>query len=141
MRNCKRCNIEFEPKNHTHIYCGNRRYKTGCSYQIGLEKARESASKRGKPTDRTKKINRNSYLLKTYGISHAEYNQMLFKQSFACAICEAPRNDETQKFLAVDHCHKTGKVRGLLCTKCNQGLGMFKDDVKLFQKCITYLSK
>lgn len=69
---------------------------------------------------------------------------MVRKQHNKCAICG---NKETKKLhgkvvsLAVDHCHKTGKVRGLLCQNCNHGIGMLKDDPKLLKNAIIYLSK
>ena|SRR3990167_1222393 len=54
-----------------------------------------------------------------YGISISDYNQMLTAQGEACAICKEPPRT---RLLDVDHCHKTGRVRGLLCTRCNRGL-------------------
>ena len=59
-------------------------------------------------------------------------------QDGKCAICG--KRDELRR-LALDHCHKTGKLRGLLCMQCNTGLGQFRDDTNLLQKAITYLSK
>ena len=83
---------------------------------------------------------RGKWLKDAYGISLADYNEMLEGQGHKCAICG---QDETrfQKKLVVDHCHKTGKVRQLLCNMCNHGLGNFKDDVSLIAKAILYLEK
>jgi len=81
-------------------------------------------------------------LARHYGISLKEYNAMVESQDGKCAICGV---DETLEIrgktvrLAVDHCHTTGKVRGLLCAKCNQGIGCLKDDVELLQSAIDYL--
>ena len=55
-------------------------------------------------------------------------------------ICKAPETLQN-KNLAVDHCHKTGKVRGLLCSKCNKGLGLFKDSKELLTTAIEYLEE
>ena len=74
-----------------------------------------------------------------YGIGLVEYTQMLEVQGGVCAICGCPC--ATGRRLAVDHCHTTGKVRGLLCGNCNKGLGSFKDDPRLIRKAIDYLEK
>jgi len=71
-----------------------------------------------------------------YGITIETYDEMLALQNNVCAICFQESKDRA---LAVDHCHKTGKVRGLLCASCNNGLGRFKDDINLLQKAIEYL--
>lgn len=72
-----------------------------------------------------------------YGITLLQYNTMLSKQKGNCAICNNPC--PSNKRLAVDHSHKTGIVRGLLCIHCNQALGHFKDDPALIKKAIDYL--
>jgi hypothetical protein len=84
-------------------------------------------------------------MLKSYGITLSEYRSLLQKQDSRCAICgqiESAINWKTKekKSLAVDHCHSTGKVRGLLCQSCNTALGSFNDDVSLLAKAIAYLS-
>jgi len=77
-------------------------------------------------------------LKKRFGITLKDYNELLRKQGGTCAIC---RNKANDKALAVDHNHKIGKVRGLLCHYCNSTLGYFKEDISLFYKCIEYLKK
>jgi len=64
------------------------------------------------------------------------------KQNGKCAICKKPETRKTGnkiRELSIDHCHKTGKVRGLLCDSCNNGLGRFKDSVKLLESALKYL--
>jgi recombination endonuclease VII len=61
--------------------------------------------------------------LKRYGISIADYEAMLAKQGGRCAICQADKAGKKGQFFAVDHCHKTAAVRGLLCVNCNVHLG------------------
>lgn len=87
---------------------------------------------------RDKDILRDKKLKKQFGISLLEYNQILNSQNNTCAICQ---EIEKNKSLAVDHCHITRKIRGLLCTKCNLGLGMFQENINLLQIAITYLEK
>lgn len=78
--------------------------------------------------------------LKKYNLSVDEYNILYEQQGGKCAICEIPAAD-LNKSLHVDHDHKTHVVRGLLCHHCNTGLGLFKDDLKLFEKAMQYLKR
>ena len=77
------------------------------------------------------------YLRTEYGISLAEYNALRTKQKGLCAICRKSQ----KKRLSVDHCHTTGRVRGLLCDRCNHGLGHFKDEIAFLQRAIKYLAE
>lgn len=78
--------------------------------------------------------------LKKYGMTKEDFNTMLDQQGGVCKICRNP-NLQQKVRLHVDHCHKTGIVRGLLCAHCNHGLGRFMDDVILLQSAIEYLSR
>lgn len=89
---------------------------------------------------------RNWYLLNKYNISEADYLRFYKKQKGRCAICKDKENlgyktTNTIRKLAVDHCHNTGKIRGLLCFHCNTSLGKFKDNIKLLKRAINYLQK
>ena len=94
--------------------------------------------------DKVKQYQRTSNLRKNFGLSMDEYEQMLAKQNNLCAICEKPetfihhQTKETAR-LAVDHCHKTNKVRKLLCKSCNTALGLFKDDIGVMENAVQYL--
>lgn len=82
---------------------------------------------------------RETYLQRKYGISSIQYQSMYDSQNGLCAICGRP---EISKILmAVDHDHRTGRVRALLCTKCNKGLGHFDDDKEQLLKAAEYLEK
>jgi hypothetical protein len=72
-----------------------------------------------------------------YGVTKAKYDEMLLSQAGVCKICGSPRS--TSHKLAVDHCHETGAVRGLLCLNCNQALGKFKEDPALLDSAASYL--
>jgi len=72
---------------------------------------------------------------KKFGISEEDYAQMLLTQNNQCGICKKEINWEA----AVDHCHATDKVRGLLCRNCNLGLGGFKDNIETIRKAILYV--
>lgn len=80
---------------------------------------------------------------KTFGLSEEDYLALALKQAGGCAICGSNGSEKRKhatKYLAVDHCHETGKVRGLLCTTCNTGIGMFKDSPSLLRLAAAYLS-
>jgi len=80
--------------------------------------------------------------LKSFGISTAQYQTMLAGQKGVCAICLQPETSTWKgslRRLAIDHCHQTGKVRGLLCHKCNPGLGAFKHNPEFLRKAARYL--
>ena len=67
-----------------------------------------------------------------------DYTNLSELQDNKCAICKEDASTNKRR-LAVDHCHKTGNVRGLLCGKCNTALGKFKDDIEILQNAINYL--
>ena len=83
---------------------------------------------------------RSQRLLEKYGITLEDYELMLENQNHTCKICgtDEPRGVGTWK---VDHCHTTGKVRGLLCNNCNLGLGNFKDNTVVLASAIKYLNE
>lgn len=77
-----------------------------------------------------------------YGISIEHYNQMLVAQNMGCAICRKQHDSSISRGrLYVDHDHKTGAVRALLCGGCNSMLGYASDSIEILQKAIAYLSK
>lgn len=95
-------------------------------------------------------IARKCKLRQKYGLTPEGYDAIHAKQKGLCAVCGKPEKTITAKYhtvlnrrlirrLAVDHCHKTGKVRGLVCSNCNRGMGMFGDDPDLMRKAINYL--
>lgn len=88
---------------------------------------------------------RRSHLKVKFGIKHEDYLKILEKQNKKCAICLEPYYEKTDivgrksPSLYVDHDHKTGKIRGLLCNNCNQAVGYFKDKKELLEKAILYI--
>jgi len=79
-----------------------------------------------------------NWIKSAYGITADEYNYLFIKQEGKCAICKQHQGT-LPKRLSVDHCHETGKIRGLLCNKCNVSLGNFNDDISLLKEAIKYL--
>lgn len=88
---------------------------------------------------------KNRQLKANFGITYRQYNNMFKKQNGTCAICKEAETAKTRfgqiMSLSVDHCHKTGKVRGLLCNKCNPSLGGFRDREDLLLAAINYLKE
>lgn len=106
------------------------------------EKEREHAklSYHRKPrTDEVKLCEYGKWIKHRFGLSLEQYDKMLKDQDYRCAICRSSSvNSKRVKRFSVDHDHKTGKIRGLLCTPCNRGIGLLGDSV---QRAVAYLEK
>lgn len=87
-------------------------------------------------TDEYKLLNRRRHL-RSYGLTPEQFEAMASSQNYVCAIC----GDYDPKGLHIDHCHATGRIRGLLCVNCNTGIGSFKDDHRRLERAIAYLGR
>lgn len=87
--------------------------------------------------EQQRKINiQRRYLLKRYNLTLQQYDDMLYHQENKCAICK-----QTQiRALSVDHCHKSNRIRSLLCTSCNALLGLAHEDINVLEAAIDYLN-
>lgn len=74
-----------------------------------------------------------------YNINLDQYNELLKKQQYCCAICNTTKPGGPGNEFVIDHCHDTGKVRGLLCNHCNTGLGKLGDKIESLEKALDYL--
>ena len=151
MRRCKRCG-DIRPIADFHIVkecLGGRR--PVCKFCI--RKQQKKSYKANAKIRRVKqrkwhidnpRASRGSKLKSTYGITIEEYDTMFEIQGGACLICGCPetasRNGKT-KNLAVDHNHITGKIRGLLCQKCNQALGLLSENPVVIKSLLEYIIK
>lgn len=118
----------------------NKKDKFLSKFITGFDSRRLSGSKRT-PEERKRKLTEAVYkhvLRKKFGLSLEDYDAMMTKQDNRCAICGSY---QTYKKLAVDHDHKTGKVRGLLCNDCNIGIGYLKDNEQTLENAIEYLKR
>lgn len=112
---CRTCGETFSPIAPSHLHCSD-----ACSTRA--------------QTDR--------YLTRNYGITFDTYSAMHATQGGLCALCGGEgfcTAEHHQLRLVVDHCHATGRVRGLLCHNCNRALGLLKDNVQTINKAIAYL--
>jgi hypothetical protein len=123
---CTLCNQEKPIKRFPFQYKKNYRYNQ-CS---------TCRSERRTPEGKYKKGRRAKWKELGIDITFEQYEELLKKQNNKCLICG---EESKGRKLAVDHCHETGEVRGLLCGNCNQGLGLFKDDPELMQKAAEYV--
>jgi len=101
------------------------------------QKQKNKAAKYNHSHPRAKK---DQHLRKSFGITLRDYEELLESQDRKCAICGRKDSGNTKsEYFFVDHNHKTGEIRGLLCSKCNFGIGQFNDDVDLLANAINYL--
>ena len=94
------------------------------------------------PTCKTccKKATTNYIRKKKTGCSPTKYDALYVKQAGCCVIC-GTHSSKLSKGLAADHCHTSGKIRGLLCATCNLGIGCFKDSVTILKSAVEYLER
>lgn len=125
----------------TEVNVGN--ITSGRTKSCGCLQLRKGASspnyKHGR--SQTKEYDLEYQMKKNYGIGFFEYDAMFKKQNGLCAICDAPPPNHHKKRLNIDHCHTSGRVRGLLCDACNRGIGLLKDSPDLMLKAISYLAR
>jgi hypothetical protein len=82
---------------------------------------------------------RERHMVRKYGVTLADYEAMLAVQGGRCAICHVTEGSQRYGVFHVDHCHSTGRVRGLLCRGCNHMLGVVGDSVEALERAISYL--
>ena len=138
---CKEAKVPSEFYKHIRMKSGLSSRCKPCSGVISKEWASKNKEKRRKAVRdfriRHPKANRGYELKRVYGISLEAYERMFREQNGACKICGKQNLDG--RTLSVDHDHSTGTVRGLLCIKCNSGIGYFYEDQKLFEAAVAYL--
>lgn len=131
-KTCSRCKVD---KNITEFYTNKTTidgfyYHCKQCHKLGTNKVKARSSK----------------LTNAYGITSEDFDSLAELSNNTCYICEKEetvkdkRSGETRK-LAVDHDHKNHVIRGILCSKCNRGLGMFNDNTQLLEQAIDYLTR
>lgn len=133
IRNWRRRNPE-KVKEYRKKWAENNREKQTAA-EKSWKKAHPESKKRYSQTEFL-------YRLKNrYGLRFDDYTEILERQLGRCAICGAEKPGGKGKRMSVDHCHRTGKVRGLLCSRCNLMLGIINEDVSILRAAIEYLKK
>ena len=140
-KQCTQCE-EIKPKADFHKNkaqpSGLSRRCASCKNETQKEYYQANKEKFKEYNEANKEKKKESHLRNTFGITMDEYDLNLELQDNACKICKVDASEFTKK-LAVDHCHTTGEVRGLLCVSCNQGLGHFRDNIEFLEEAIGYL--
>lgn len=134
-RDLKRCPKCDEIKQRHEFYRANRNVD-GVTHWCKACLSLRAAERNALPA--VKNRTRENKLLARYGLTATDYKSMLNEQDYRCRICGRPHGKDG-KDLVVDHCHTSGRVRGLLCGRCNTALGLFEDDAQLMTKAIFYL--
>lgn len=146
-----RQNPELKAKQLLYIYAWKKRnrdkmsayYKTAAAKpgfrekEVSRQKAIHARWRVECPDRLQRRYRRSS--LKKYNLSPSQYEEMLLKQDFKCAICDRKHIDAPRKRLTVDHCHRTNKNRKLLCIQCNSVLGHCNDNIEILKKAVIYL--
>lgn len=115
QKDCRYCEEPFTPTAPSNLYCSDQCVENGVIQR---------------------------HYKKSYGLTYKEVLKLRKKQNELCAICGEKgfmMNDRVKSPLNVDHCHETGKIRGLLCHNCNRGLGLFQDSIERLKSAIAYL--
>jgi hypothetical protein len=120
-------------------YNRNKKYRSSPSYkQKKNEYQRTQRAKRKIEDPVGYKLSiRRANIKRYHGITLEKYTNMIQSQDYKCKICSARLNGDSKTHL--DHCHVTGRLRAMLCTNCNTGLGAFRDNITNLQQAITYL--
>jgi len=118
-RVCRTCEVE-KPLNKDHFYwrSDNKKFRSEC-----------------------KECTKEVQIKNKFGIDYIEYHKMLKSQGYRCEICRSRLESSRYTKFAVDHNHKTGQVRGLLCTSCNTAIGLMKESPERFLSAIKYLQR
>lgn len=120
---CKQCDREYNSQDHVRE-----------RFRINSRRFRAKLS-----PDEYKRKNREAWRRWRYKISTQQYEEMFRKQNGSCAICGYQYTDG--RILQIDHDHKTGEVRGLLCKKCNTYIGMIKENIEIIDRMKNYLNR
>lgn len=113
-------------------------YCISCKRAYANARARKCFHSNAEYRERSRALNKETVLRLKFGMSLKDYQNMLDLQGGACAICKGHSGKKGHRY-HVDHCHSTGKVRGLLCSRCNLLLGKAKDDVGILIAAVNYL--
>ncbi len=149
------------------LYCKRDHHRRWKKSAVGKKYGREWAQKKyvahplprkpPKTTEEKKALNKKYYQnykpkarirwddhmmrLRRYGMSREEYLELAASQHNKCAICFRSQENLKRRHLCVDHDHKTGKIRGLLCDNCNKGIGCLQDNPSVVMRALLYLRR
>ena len=142
---CTKCGIE-KAGTEFHKKSGINKYGPFCYLASECKSCAVDISKRTRISEKNKErwsaYGFRNHLMFRYGITQEQYEKMYEEQKGLCSICGSEGfGVGDARRLNVDHDHTTNKVRGLLCSSCNNGLGRFKDNIEFLKKAVDYLEK
>ncbi len=135
LKTCNTC-LQEKPIDSFYLHRGARTsegYRAPTCKDCHKQKSMAWAEKN---PDKVAAHRRKRNLKEKYGLTVEQYDEMVFEQNGACFVCNTVPE---RRRLNVDHCHKTGKVRKLLCDKCNMAIGLLEDDIDRISKVRKYL--
>lgn len=132
-RMCRECDTR-QPMTEFHWANRHRHRRRICKTCVDLR----ARARRAADPARHREVSRWSAIKRKYGLSQDQFEDLLDSQDARCAIC---RRAFLPSAPHVDHSHKSGRVRGLLCFDCNTGLGKFHDDINLLRAATRYLER
>jgi glycerol-3-phosphate dehydrogenase len=148
---CPVCEEDFTPRRggRAQVYCSppcrdRADYlRNGTPEKRGSRNAYYGKKWRDDPAFRQRRLDsaRWRHLRRKYGVTQERYEELLTAQEGRCAICRTDDPDDIGLEWNVDHCHTTGRVRGLLCRRCNGGLGWFKDNPEALRAAADYVER
>jgi sulfur transfer complex TusBCD TusB component (DsrH family) len=147
---CKKCDGTLRYTSMTGCVACTRensfiRNKTGIQKEY-IEKNRKKINAYNRKTynslsEEEKTIRNRRQQVALYGLTLEQYDAMVIEQNGVCAICKQSETVSIKKNMCIDHDHKTGKVRQLLCDKCNRGIGYFNESIDALEQAVLYLKK
>ena len=138
MKSCTKCG---QTKDETEFYPGKAKRKDGSIREFRRSHCRACELKRKSKRDkRTKQQKADAELMRKYGLT-TDARDLLATIQGGCGICGTKKPGGRYNSWNVDHCHDTGKVRGVLCWDCNVGIGKLKDDANLLRRAIQWLEQ
>jgi hypothetical protein len=146
MINCTKCGEDKDESNFRVRTNLKRGYHSWCRECENIENRKRylpkpSRTKNVRSEDEVKVDSKKRMLKHRYSIDYDTYSQMYADQDGKCKICGDYKELGGHGGLLIDHCHITKEVRGLLCNKCNSGLGMFNDNEELLLRAINYIKR
>lgn len=150
MKHCKKCNTTKPLEDFakcSRLSDGKQTYCRSCLSSLNSDyrsKNKEKDKKRNAEYhQREKERVRDRHYKNRYGVPYSVFLEMLEKQGNKCKICsiDLTLGDNSKTRAVLDHCHSTGKVRGILCNMCNTALGKFCDSPSLLESAINYLEE
>lgn len=139
-RKCPSCNLNlyYSNKRNLIVALQNNHVCKFCSFNVCHATPPHNKGKYVRTEKERRKMARNYALKRNFGLTQEDYDLLFKSQMGQCKICGVPQS-QLSKPLYVDHCHKTKRIRGLLCRDCNAGLGLFKDNPNILKVATEYL--